>query len=274
LIVIFMPAFARAEFSFTDVDGLLTPALANALVETVGMNMDHRSYQPATPLATGVGLDVGIEVTLVQPPPSLATALGEFAGGASGGSSSSLTIPIVPSAKLHLHKGFGKGVDIGLSALPPIPGIVPVVGGTFLIGGDVKVVVWEPEEGPIWAIRCSYNVNNFSLNYGGSQFLIKTATITPQLVISKKLSFADPYVGLGYQYTYGSAQITVSIPELPFPAPAIAPVVLTENGSGGGAMLFGGLSMRIPAVGFKLTLEGSYSPLGMNSLGTKIGFEM
>jgi len=226
-----------------------------------------------------LGLDVGLETTLVQPPASLSSALGSLGsmGGAgspsSSASSSSPTIPIIPSIRLHIHKGISKKIDIGFSALPTMPSW-PYVGGTLLMGGDIKVVIWEPEEGATWALRGSYNVNNLNINYTGYAISVQTATITPQLLISKKLSFADPYLGLGYQYTYGSLQLTVPVPSLSPPLPSIAPIVVTQSGSGAGTFFFGGISMKVPLIGLKFTIEGAYSPLGMNYLGTKIGFEM
>jgi len=271
-IAIGISSVVYASGGIPDPNSLISSTVANAFVKSVGIAMDHRPYEPATPIGTAIGLSLGLEVTLVQPPSDLGSSLGGLAGASSGSSSSSSSsavIPILPSLKLHFHKGIGSNIDIGLSALPPI-GSLPLVGGSLLLGGDVKVVVYNPEEGPTWAVRGCYNINSLSYSQAGESITVKTITISPQVLVSRKLDFADPYIGIGVQYTYGSIKVSIPIPAVS--GEAIAPVEATQNGVGYGAEIFGGIDLRIPNVGFRITLEGAYSPFGMNSLGTKLGF--
>ena len=263
---------ALAATEFPDIDSLITESAANAFVKLIGMGMDHRAYEPATPLGTSLGLDVGLEATLVQPPSDLGTALSGLGGAMGGGSSSSsLTIPILPSPKLHLHKGLSNRIDIGLTGLY-FPSLIPFVGGSYFVGGDVKIILFQPEEGLTWAFRMSYNVNSLTMSQSSIALSIKTGTYTPQLIVSRKLSFADPYMGMGYQISYGTFAATITLPELPAPSPSLGDIVLSKNGTASGFLLFGGVGLRIPGVGFKFTIEGAYSPIGMNYLGTKISF--
>ncbi len=249
-----------------DVNGLLTPVMADAMVTAIGISMDHRSYEPATSMDTG--LSFGIESTLVQP----SSALGTFIGTITN-SNTPTTVPILPSLKFHFHKGLSRGVDVGISFLPPLSSI-PYIGKSFLIGGDLKIILWAPEEGLTWAIRGSYNLNSLTVDEGALSLSMKTATVSPQLLISKKLTFADPYLGVGFQYTYGSAQLTLDPSEFNLPAniPTISPISITQNGIGINTFFFMGICLRIPSLAFMLTLEGAYSPYGMNYLGTKVGF--
>src|SRR4051812_30748794 len=82
-----------------DVSSILSPAITNAFISTVGLSMDHRSYEPATALNTAstLGLNFGLEATLVHPPTTLGAALSSLSGGDS--SSSASTVPILPSVK-------------------------------------------------------------------------------------------------------------------------------------------------------------------------------
>jgi len=265
-------ALAFLSLSSRPAQAMTIPSLdtttASAFVKTVGLCMDNRSYQPATTQGGNVALDIGIETSLVQPPSDLGTAFGSLSGSSSSSSSS---IPIIPSLKLSLHKGFGERFEIGGSVLPTLSSF-QYIGGSLLLGFDAKFVIYQPEEGLTWAIRGSYNYNNLTVNYSGMTIAIKSATITPQLLVSRKLDFADPYIGLGLQYTWGSISATVPVP-VPEGLPvAIPPYTLESNGSGYNAFLFIGVAMRIPTVGFKITLEGAYSPFGMNYIGTKISF--
>lgn len=225
-------------------------SFANPLVLTVGLALDHRPYQSATPLGTSIGLDVGVELTLVQVPTSFNTAITGSAGGTS--------IPILPSPQLHLHKGIGDRVDIGATWIS--------FEGNGATGFDLKICVAKPEEGPTWAIRFNYTIASAELD----PVTINTNTFTPQILVGKQMEFADPYLGVGYQYAWGTLNITLPT-GLPSPAPQS--ITSTNNGTGGGFQAFTGVALKIPNTGIKLTLEGSYSSVGANTLGTKFGFE-
>jgi hypothetical protein len=219
-------------------------AVLNPIVKTAGIFSDHRPYEPATPLGYQVGLDLSAEVTLVKLPEDLLALQG-------GGSSQDSEQMPMPALKLHLHKGLGESVDLGLSFMALL--------GNRMIGGGIKVVLVNPEEGPTWAFRVNYSTAHLKYELVN----IDTQTITPQLLISRRLPFADPYLGVGYQFVYGSA--TVDLPE-PFPD------ILLGRTMARSFMAFTGVGLRIPRLGLKFTLEGAYSSVGMHSLGTKIGF--
>jgi hypothetical protein len=255
-----------------DVSQFLPDAGIQALIRTVGLTMDHRSYEPATPLGTALGLSLGLEVTAVQPPAELNDAINSMNGAT--GSSGSANIPIIPSAKFHLHKGLGQFVDVGFSFLPPV-GSIPQIQGSFFFGAELKIVLLEQEEGLTWAVRTSYNINKLRYQDTGQDISIRTTTITPQFIISKKLLFADPYIGMATQFTSGTldASFSIPVPEIPAElAEYIPSLSAKKEAKGFGLYCFGGIDIRPPATGLKFTLEGAYSPYGLNSLGTKIGF--
>lgn len=225
---------------------LLDPSIANPFIRTLGILADHRAYQPATALGTAFGLDIGIEATLMKIPQEFNDAIASAGYNGQG-------LPVAPIAKLHLHKGIGPRVDIGGSGL---------FYQSFSVWGiDLKVVTFKPEEGLTWAVR---------MNYGHSDVGIATTrTYTPQLLLSTDLEIADPYFGFGYEYVEGTINIVQ-----PTGAPAGFPqtVTVTGKGSGGAFMAFLGVALKIPATGIKLTVEGAYSLLGADTLGTKFGF--
>jgi hypothetical protein len=96
------------------------------------------------------------------------------------------------------------------------------------------------------------------LNFG-------VTTWTPSLIVSRKLMFADPYLLIGYNYVDGSANIINKT--------GIEITNANSSSATGGSFFSSlGLSLRIPVVGFRITLEGTYDSTGYNALGTKIGF--
>jgi hypothetical protein len=258
-----------------DLSSYIAQSNVDTFVKTVGFCMDHRPYEPATSL--GTSFDFGIETTLVMPPSNLGSSLSSIESSytATPANSTSIAspIPFIPSAKIHLRRGFGEKLDLGVSTLF-VPTNIPYAGGTLLLGGDLKYVLFNPEEGITWAFRTSYNFINLAIQYNDYIFSIKTVTITPQIIISRKLSFFDPYLGVGFQYTYGTIRATIPSPPITLlPGVAIAPVSLSLDGSGTGISFFGGLSL-LSIMRLRLTLEGAYNPGGESYLGTKIGFTL
>ncbi|MEO5970180.1 MAG: hypothetical protein ABIQ95_09655 [Bdellovibrionia bacterium] len=258
-----------------DLSSYIAQSNVDTFVKTVGFCMDHRPYEPATSL--GTSFDFGIETTLVMPPGNLGSSISSIESSYTGSPASSTSeaspIPFIPSVKMHLRRGLGDKFDVGLSTLL-IPESIPYAGGTLLLGGDLKYILINPEEGITWALRASYNYINLALQYTGYIFSIKTVTITPQLIISRKLAFFDPYLGFGVQYTYGSIRATIPSPPIDLlPGIAIAPISISVDGGGTGISFFGGLSL-LSVMRLRLTLEGAYNPAGESYLGTKIGFTL
>src|SRR5258708_7002407 len=67
-----------------DVNSLLPAGFsANPIIRTIGLGLDHRPYQSATPLGTTIGLDVGVEATGATIPVDFVTMLAQL-GSAAG----------------------------------------------------------------------------------------------------------------------------------------------------------------------------------------------
>jgi hypothetical protein len=244
-----------------DPASFVSPAVVKGLVSLIGFGMQHRPYEPATPLGVSVGLDLSLEVTLFKIPDSFFEGLSDF------GMPSSSPLPALPAAKLHLHKGFGERLDLGVSALYYL--------SNMLIGGDVKIAVVQGEEGPTYSARLCYSYSKLSFN----GISLSSQTLSPQLLMSRKMEFADPYLGAAVAIARGSVTATltaetlgvdtsglppgvdVTIPPQEFPA------ALAYTG-----YLFGGVSLKIPHSGLRMTLEGSYDVTGVSTMGMKLGF--
>ena len=172
-------------------------------------------------------------------------------------------LPSLPLPRLHIHKGLGENFDLGLSGF--------WLTGNYLIGGDLKFVLIEGEEGLTWAFRFCYAYNKVTVE----SINAVTKTYAPQILVSRKMEFADPYLGLGVAYAMGSVeadfteQIAAEIPA-GFPVPDIGKFEKTARAYGG--QLFGGVSLKVPNSGLRLTIEMSYNTVGTSTLGVKAGF--
>jgi hypothetical protein len=144
--------------------------------------------------------------------------------------------------------------------------------GNKVLGADAKVMVLQAEEGPSMALRFCYTYTDLTLE----SVNVSTKTFAPQLLISRRMEFADPYLGLGLMYVRGTIDAGVSQTAKDLaaangvPLPEGAAVHTTGNAYGG--LAFGGISLRVPRSGLRLTIEMAYSTSGTTSLGTKVGF--
>lgn len=256
---------ARADLGFgalgISADSLISSDVVKSLVSLIAFGGQHRPYEPATPLGMAVGLDFSLELTLFKIPDDL------FANLSSVGAPSKSPIPAAPMPKLHLHKGMGEFVDLGGSIL--------YYPSNWIVGGDIKVVLVQGEEGPTYAIRFCYTYT--SVSFDG--ITASTKVYSPQFLLSRQMEFADPYIGVALEYATGEVNASVpgekflpsgvtlppgvTLPAVQFSA--TAPAVY-------GAYAFGGVSLRIPRSGLRLTLEGSYNTAGESTMGTKVGF--
>ncbi len=236
--------------------GLLAKEVVSPLVRTFGLVFNHRPMEPATPLGTQFGFDLGVEFHLVQIPNELFDELQGYG----------LDLPFIPDLpsirELNFHKGISNSVDVG--------GAILSYQGYLIWGIDLKIVLSHPEEGPTWAIRLSRNsvhlpVGNLSILDRTIDVSLDAVTWTPMLLVSKKLEFADPYLGLGYQYVTGGLNVNITGD----PLPGIDSIAADP---GGGVLALIGLSLKPPNIGLRVTLEGAYSSAGTHSLGTKVGF--
>jgi hypothetical protein len=227
--------------SIPNLNTLLAPEIVRAIIETVGTTTDYRSYEPATPLGILPGISFGVEVTAAKLPDSFRTAV-QQTGKDLG------DLGFFPVPRIHLHKGITDRMDIGASAIR--------YKNYSILGGELKALVYAPEEGVSWAVRLSYTETKLDI--------IETQTWTPQVLISKRLAFADPYLGVGYQMVQG--KITLPLEFMGFS------LKLQGEGASQAAVAFTGLSLRVPYLGLTWVMEGSYSTAGAHALGTRIGF--
>lgn len=234
--------------NFPDPNALLDAVPLKTLIKTVGSVTANRPYEPATPLAvsTATGLDIGVSLTAVKVPESFGQALTTV------GAKASAAPPLAPFPQLQFHKSLGPRADIG--------GFWVGYRGYTAYGGDLKGVIWMPEEGPTWALRLCYSHARIAF--------FSTNTFTPQLVVSRKLEFADPYIGAGMDIIKGSVTISTSSFGLPIDES------LTGNANAVAGNAFLGVSLRVPELGFRLTLEGSYSSLGAHTMGAKFSLSI
>ncbi len=238
------PCFAAATIpfdpsNFPDPSDLISDSLANSAARAMGLVADHRPFEPATTLQPPVGLDLSVEMTLIKVPEDFIQEL-EDLGMAETELETALPVP-----KLNVHKGLGTRAEVGFSYIS--------YQGYKIAGGDFKVNISKPTEGPAWALRFIYNTATMGF--------LSTKSYTTQLLISRPLDFAEPYLGVGYQHA--TAEISVEL--VPGAPPA------TATGKGGGFMSFLGVGLKIPMLGVRLTLEGAYSQPGAHSLGLKVG---
>lgn len=245
----------------------LSGSIPNEVVTTVGTVLDHRAFEPATGLGTRLGLDIGFGVNLVQLPVSLKTAFQDQ------GFNFSLP-PFLPGiTELNVHKGLSDSIDVGGSYLS--------FHGYTVWAFDFKWVFFHPEEGLTWAVRVSRTSTHLPI--GSASYVVAipqappvtasleldldTVTWNPEIVVSKQLGYADPYMGVGFRGVTGKINVTNN---LGIDIPGLTSV----DGGGSSLLAFIGLSMRVPNLGLRLTLEGGYSPAGYNSIGTKVSLSL
>lgn len=116
-----------------------------------------------------------------------------------------------------------------------------------IYGGDFKWAFWVPDEGPTWALRLCYAQSN--LDY------LRVKSWSPQLLVSRKLNFADAY--LGAEYTWMTGRIVGSqTQDLGPPVGSVTVNIDVQDIKTTSASAFMGLGLRIPGVGIKIALEG------------------
>lgn len=226
--------------NFTDLSALLAQSFADETVRMVGTLTDHRAYDPAS--NSGSMLEAGIELTLIRVPQSFITELESV-----GLTDTSSIPPSLPLPKLHARVSLGPRFSVGASALR--------YQAYEIYGGDLKLVVAQPEEGVSWALRLAYSQATLGI--------ASTKTWTPQVQISKPLTFAEPYLGLGYQLLSG--KVTVEQEVMGFTLTA------SKTGTARQPFAFLGLQIRPTRPGFLISVEGAYNPAGLPTLGAKVG---
>jgi hypothetical protein len=238
---------ANADLSqMPSLNDLVTPSLQREAIRMVGVLAAHRPYQPATPLGMTLGLEATIETSLVQVPQSFFDEL------AASGVAGSFDLRTLPVAKLHLHKGILSNLDLGASYF----GFQDV----RLYGADLKWTLIQPEEGPTWALRLCYSQS--SIRY------FSTKSWSPQLLVSRRLHFADAYLGAEYTAITGRIRGTETADTIGGPVTTSLDLSGIRARSGSA---FLGLGLRLPALGIKASIEGAYSFVKAHSLGASLG---
>jgi hypothetical protein len=160
----------------------------NSIMDTISLGADHRAYQSASALGIALGFDVGISVTVIPLPK-------EFQDGLDSIGVNSFSM--IPLPRLSAHKGLPFGVNVGLS----------YVGGVLdaqIIGADIQYAVINNIALPSVSVRGSFT----SAQLG----FISSTTYGLDVMASKNLLVADPYVGLGWrlgnsEVDFGDAEI-------------------------------------------------------------------
>ncbi len=225
-------------------------AVADQAILLVGSYAAHRPYSGAVAHSTGSLLDLGIETTLVKIGDGLQDAL-----IANGIPANATAVPAIPMIKAHLRKSIGDSSEFGLSAL------------TFkrqaVYGADVKVSLISAEEGPSLAFRMLYTWISIPMLY-----IDRCTVISPELVVSQPLSFAESWIGIGGRFASGNMKATVTTTV----GPLTVSTDLSKSGSASSGYAFTGVKFKIPgATGFRLGIEGSFDLVGYHTMGTFIG---
>jgi hypothetical protein len=245
-------AWARPAHAQTDLLSRFLPELeettqqlTRSLVATVGFGFDHRPLRPAT--ALGKRTELGIEASGAKFPSALGPAL-ESVGF---DNYQYLEEGVVPAPKLFLKRGLGPRLSVGISGLK--------YSEILIYGFDLQTTLREPEEGLNVALRLGYN--------RAEVLYMKTHTWSPSLLISRALEFADPYLGIGYQYARGDLEAEFE------PLPGVT-TKLRDSATASSLNLWLGTQFRPESLGVVLALEGGYSTGDMHWLGFRMGIAL
>jgi hypothetical protein len=244
---LFASGVAQAQFTGFTPTSLtsLTNTLVSDQLRTTAIGFDHRAYMPATALGMLIGVDIGVDGTLMNVPSDFRTAVSTITGQTSTDIPSSLIIP-----RLNIHKGLPMGLDIGGS-------IVTLGSNLTLFGVDAKYEVIGGLTLPAIAVRGSYNSAKFSF--------MSTTTWDVDVVVSKNFVLIDPYFGAGMQFWSGSLTFDAAVA-------ATLPTTVATTASGSNPRFYVGLPIKL---GFmRLTGQYDYSTSGVTSYGVKasLGF--
>jgi hypothetical protein len=136
------------------------------------------------------------------------------------------------------------------------------------------------EEGLTWAVRLGFSrtgvdlthfglslpVNYQGVKLGDAGIQVSSQTFTPQLVAGRRLDFAEPYFGIGLEWTEGWIKAPLN-----FPAFGISETLSTPRYSAVGAIGFLGTTFHLPPTGLFLSMEMGWSSLGCHRMGVMIG---
>lgn len=214
---------------------LLEDSVTRPIVRTVGGIASPRAFDSATPLFAGI--ELGLQIEYIKLPTDLEAALTH------AGLRTKLPAS-VPLGRIFLRKGFGKRVALGLSGI--------AYQGYRIYGAESKITLYHPDEGVSVALRAGISLTQIGF--------VSATAIAPQLLVSRKLSFADPYLGLGYTLINGG---------LTFAAGGYS---FKSQASASGLTAFTGVKFKSLETSLMFIVEGSYSSLGASAVGIGLGF--
>jgi hypothetical protein len=239
------------NFNYIDPNNLgsaVPQNVANEAIKMFGIYTAHRPYSGATSIGKYGSFDFLVEGTLVKLGPGLINALNQ-----DGIAGTPPAIPAVPIAKISIRKSFGDRVDFGVSGL--------YYRAQLLVGGDLKIVLHDAEEGPSFAFRLGYTYAEVPYAY-----IKNCSTLSPELVMSQSLGFAEPYIGIGGRYIEG----TISVP-FQGVAPLFPDFTVEKSGHAETAYAFTGVFFRIFSPGLRLGMEGTFDVSGYSTIGGVFG---
>ncbi len=269
-----------------NLEEILPETVSSPLINTLGALFAHRPFQGASSLTYTspdaipsdgkqpfqLGLRVELETTLMGVPADVTVPTGTDEPGESLADS----LPSVPMLRLMVKKSITPNLDFAVSGL--------YYQRSFFGGLSAKLLIAAPEEGLHWAIRGTYSRTSLDFETLGLPSVeipvgeITTATanlklLTEQysgeLVASRKLSFAEPYFGVGILSSKGQLKVPIEITDLDYSSELATAIAINQ-----GYYAFTGVSFFFPALGTTLGVEGSYSSLSMHSLGILLGFRI
>jgi hypothetical protein len=231
-------ASSAASLSLLDASALVNgipTTVANEFIRSVGVLFGHRPYQGAISMHDYNTSDIFLEATLIKVGPGLGKALSD------NGLSS-------------LRKAMNDTFDLGISGIG--------YAGIFALGFDLKFELADPEEGLSSALRVGYTYGTATKIY-----MSNLNVLMLEYVMSRRLNFAEPYMGVGTRYMTGKLSIPVTNPVAGQPD-----INLSRTGSGYTAYALTGVYFRVLGpTGLRIGMEGTYDLFGFSSIGAVFG---
>jgi hypothetical protein len=238
LALVFVSSIASASDLGFDPSALssLTNAAASDLLEVSAYGADHRPYASARALGVSLGLDLGVDVTVISVPQSFKDAM-KLIG--------STDIPTsIPLPRINVRKGLPWGVDFGFTWVG--------YGVYSVLGFDLqKNWIRQPVA---LASRISYGKQ--SLNF------IHSSTFSMDALASIGFLLFEPYLGLGAQFGSGDLRFNSGN----------VPVSVQTQKSFSSMRFFAGLPISLLVL--KVTFEYSTTFSGLSTYGAKAAFSL
>jgi hypothetical protein len=242
--------FDLSIINFNDLGGSIPQTVADEGIKMLGIYTSHRPYSGATPITEYNTFDLNLEASLIKLGPGFFEAL-----RAAGSSAVSEDTAALPLFKLNIRKGISPKADMGISGI--------WYQGQYVVGGDFRFLLYQPEEGLNLGLRLGYTYADLP----AVAYVRSLNTLNPELVLSRPLDFAEPYIGIGARYMWGMFD---------FPLDDVPPLLVNrriqKKGSAYNGYLFTGVYFHIIGPqGFRMGVEGAYDFSSYHSLGFVFG---